>query len=108
MPFVMLAVCFVSSLISTLDFYPRMYEYLSQTVGCSVLTNIYFLYFISRHKMCAYSLVATIGLLALNLSDIAYAYHPFGELIKLYTIILSGFFLLLTTIFFIKYKNNGK
>lgn len=103
-PFTMLAGCFLSYSILDPATYSKAYSYLSQTIGCSVLTNIYFLCVVERKQLCTYSLIATLGLLSLNIFDIVNLIRPFQGVYQLYLIQISGIFLCLTIISFIKWK----
>lgn len=103
-PFLMLGICFIAALLVHNKYYPVVYGYLSNTIGFSLITNVYFLYFIIRHRMCTYALVATIGLVILNLSDISKLFLNFDDsFYEMYIVVISGISLLITTAFFIKH-----
>lgn len=100
----MLLVCFITYIIYDIHSYQIIYSYLSQTIGCSIFTNIYFLYFIYRNNMCAYTKVATYGLLALNLLDISALIFGESNFHQRYLIITSATFIVLTIIFYVRWK----
>lgn len=108
MPFLILGICFLLSFLVYKPWYEKAYMYLSNVVGFSLFTNCFFLYFIVRNNMCAYSLVATIGLVCLNLLNILHIYIDIPNFYKYYLTGVSGFFFLLTLIFFITHISNGK
>lgn len=103
-PFLMLGICFFLSFMTKYEWYITAYYYLSQIIGFSIITNIYFLYFIQRSNMCAYSTVSTIGLLSLNVLDIINLIWPLTDFYQYYSIGISGFFFILTIIYFIKWN----
>lgn len=107
-PFIMLGACFIFSFLVHMPIYAKIYRYLANIVGFSIFTNCFFLYFIVRNNMCAYSFVATIGLVCLNLLNIINIYHPIENFYKYYLSGVSGFFFLLTSIFFLTQLTDGK
>lgn len=100
----MLGLCFFLSFMTKQWWYSTAYYYLSQIIGFSIVTNIYFLYFIVRNNMCAYSLVSTIGLILLNVLDIINLAYPLTDYYQYYSIGISGIFIVLTIIFYLRWK----
>ena len=101
MPFIMLAICAAMCLFVHEPWYGKAYRILSQVIGFSIATNAYKLYFIRRHKMCNYSLVATIGLLSLNMLDLVNVVMPMPEFYGIYNVVVTYFALVLTALFYI-------
>ena len=69
-PFVMLGVTTLTTLIKWIDSYSVIYNYLSQIIGYSILTNLFFLKFANYHRFCLYSKVSINCLLILNLLSV--------------------------------------
>lgn len=66
-PFIMLGVTMITTLIKWFESYSVIYNYLSQIIGYSILTNLFFLKFANYHRFCLYSKVSIWSLLILNL-----------------------------------------
>ena len=103
-PFIMIACCSVIYPFGYYHWFDTAIKYLSQIVGCSIITNIFFIYFIRRNNMCTYSLVATIGLLMLNILDIINLLIPFNNAYFWYMGIVSIIFLFGSIVFMVKIK----
>lgn len=69
-PFIMLGITTLTTLIKWIESYSLIYNYLSQIMGYSILTNLFFLKFAKYHRFCFYSVVSINCLLILNLLSI--------------------------------------
>lgn len=69
-PFVMLGVTTFTTLIKWFDTYSIIYNYFSQIIGYSILTNLFFLKFANYHRFCIYSKISINSLLILNFLSI--------------------------------------
>lgn len=69
-PFIMLGVTALATIFRAFGWYSDVYLYLSQIMGYSILTNLFFLSYGAKHKFCSYSLISILSLLFLNVSNI--------------------------------------
>jgi len=99
-PLVLLGVCCMLTAFTGFSWYNKLLVYLYQIIGFSIFTNVYFLYFSVRFRMCMYTKIAVIGLMALNVFDIINLIHPIGkELYLVYNSIIVYFFFIISFLF---------
>ena len=65
-PFIMVAVTFLCAVFSSWGFYSKLFVYLPDLLGYSILTNIVFLYHYSFRKYCNPTKICVAGLLIMN------------------------------------------
>lgn len=69
-PFIMLFITMVTTFTRLFSGYSDVYNYLSQIIGYSILTNIYMVSNAIRNRYCDYSLISIFSLLLLNVSNV--------------------------------------
>lgn len=104
-PLLMLGACFALTFIARCTWYEQAYPFLSQIMGASIVTNLYFAYFIFRFKMCGYTKASIAGLLCLNIFDIINLIHPMREFYVIYNTIITYFFFIISLLFYVLKKD---
>lgn len=66
-PFIMLGVTAICGYMSSLDIYHKWFNYLSDILGYSILTNIVFMFLYFRKSFCPSVKFAVIGLMVMNI-----------------------------------------
>jgi len=104
LPITLLAVAFASAFVDNDNF--NYYVIAGNSAGCSIVTNILFIYFFTLNKnFCILTRLSPVGLLFINFIDIigrllcGYDFYSFW-----YIIITSAMVLFLSILFYIKNK----
>ena len=97
LPVTLLVISFALSVLSYFGFYPKVYEYLGDIVGYSILTSIYMISVVSNFRYCLSVKIACYGLLILNVFNLIYSYLGING--DLYDILICGF-VLITYLFY--------
>lgn len=89
MPFLMLAYSLIYAILSYFNFYHILYNYLPDTVGYSLATNLFMYSVYMNNRYCTSIKIAVIGLIALNLLNLVYVYAGVnGAVYDVYLIVI--------------------
>jgi hypothetical protein len=104
LPFILLAVAFVTAFVDESNF--TYYIIVGNTAGCSIVTNILFVYYFTfTKKFCILTRLSPVGLLFINLFDIiGHLFCGYGFYNFWYIVITVSMVLFLSILFYIKNK----
>jgi len=94
-PFIILSYSFLFAFASYFEFYFVWYKYLPDLLGYSVYTNLFMLAVYWNKKYCVSTKICVIGLVLLNLFNIAYTYFNLSYALYDIYIILVIFIILI-------------
>lgn len=83
-PFIMLFASAITGFLSSIDFYSKVYVYLPDSIGYSLLTDLLMIKIYWRRSYCSPTKMAVVGLITMNILSIAFkntaAYNPIYDM----------------------------